>query len=93
VFNAFVVNTIIGSQEMGTELIIAGTLNLLEHFLYACVGLFIAIEIFIFVDRNVFDKIDIQKELHDGNLAVSIFASIFVVIIGIIISASMATVT
>ncbi len=58
---------------MGTELIIVGTLNLLEHFLYACIGLFIAIEIFIFVDRNVFDKVDIQKELHNGNMAFSTY--------------------
>jgi uncharacterized membrane protein YjfL (UPF0719 family) len=75
---------------MGTELIIAGTVDLLLNLFYSFLALTIAIEIFIFVDKKVFTKINIQKELHDGNMAVSIFASIFVLVIGVIIGSSMA---
>jgi uncharacterized membrane protein YjfL (UPF0719 family) len=75
---------------MGAELIIAGTVNLLSNFVYSFIALFIAIEVFIFIDKKVFDKIDIQKEIHDGNIAVAIFASMIILVIGIIIGSSMA---
>jgi uncharacterized membrane protein YjfL (UPF0719 family) len=92
-FNGLVINRIIGSRKMGTELIIAGTVDLLLNLFYSFLALIIAIEIFIFVDKKLFTEINIQKELYDGNMAVSIFASIFIVFIGIIVSSGMATAT
>lgn len=74
---------------MEVELFFAGTTHLLLNLTYSFISLIIAIELLAFIDRNIFTKMDIQKEIHDGNIAVAVFSSIIILFVGAIIGASM----
>ena len=75
---------------MGSELVVAGTVDLLLHLAYSFIAVLIATEILIFFDKRVFKELNFQKEINNGNIAVAIFASVIMLFAGAIIGSSMA---
>lgn len=64
-----------------------GTLfNLAINLLYTVIALLVGVAALKFVDSQLLKNVDIEKQLQDGNLAVSIFASTILLFVAIIVS-------
>lgn len=71
---------------MENEFIFATLFNLGINLLYTIVALFIGVIALTIIDRKLLKGVDIQKQLQDGNIAVSIFASTILLFIAMIVS-------
>lgn len=64
-----------------------GTLfNLGINLLYTIIALLLGVVALKFVDKQLLKDVDIQQQLQNGNLAVSIFASTILLFVAIIVS-------
>ena len=71
---------------METEFIFATLFNLGINLLYTIVALVLAVAALTLIDRKLLKDVDIQKQLQDGNIAVSIFASTILLFVAMIVS-------
>ncbi len=71
---------------MEAEFIAATLFNLGVNLAYTIVALVLAVAALILIDRVLLRDVDIQKQLQDGNLAVSIFASTILLFVALIVS-------
>ncbi len=71
---------------MEAEFIVATLFNLGVNLAYTIVALVLAVAALILIDRVLLRDVDIQKQLQDGNLAVSIFASTILLFVALIVS-------
>ena len=65
---------------------IATLFNLGINILYTLVALFVGVIALRFIDAKLLTKVDIEEELKNNNLAVSIFASTILLFVAIIVS-------
>ena len=65
---------------------IATLFNLGINILYTLVALFVGVIALRFIDARLLTKVDIEEELKNNNLAVSIFASTILLFVAIIVS-------
>ncbi|USD21261.1 DUF350 domain-containing protein [Microbulbifer variabilis] len=71
---------------MQLEFITATLFNLGINLIYTVLALFIGIIALITIDKKLLRTVDIEGELKNGNIAVSIFASTILIFVAIIIS-------
>lgn len=71
---------------METEFIYATLFNLGINLIYTVVALLLAVAALTWIDRKLLRDVDIQKQLQDGNLAVSLFASTILLFVALIVS-------
>lgn len=71
---------------METQFLLASFINLGINIGYTIIALFIAVYALIIIDKMLLKDIDIQQELRNNNLAVSIFASTILIFVALIIS-------
>ncbi|MEM7360364.1 MAG: DUF350 domain-containing protein [Pseudomonadota bacterium] len=71
---------------METEFIYATLFNLGINLIYTVVALLLAVAALTWIDRKLLRDVDIQKQLQDGNLAVSVFASTILLFVALIVS-------
>lgn len=71
---------------METEFLMATLFNLGVNLAYTIVALVLAVAALVLIDRVLLRDVDIQKQLQDGNLAVSIFASTILLFVALIVS-------
>lgn len=71
---------------METEFLMATLFNLGINLAYTIVALVLAVSALVLVDRVLLRDVDIQKQLQDGNIAVSIFASTILLFVALIVS-------
>ena len=71
---------------MENEFIVATLFNLGVNLAYTIVALVLAVAALILIDRVLLRDVDIQKQLQDGNLAVSLFASTILLFVALIVS-------
>ncbi len=72
--------------QMQLEFITATFFNLGINLIYTLLALFIGIAALIIIDKKLLRTVDIEGELKNGNIAVSIFASTILIFVAIIIS-------
>ena len=71
---------------MEPDFIYATLFNLGINLIYTIVALVLAVVALLLVDRVLLKDVDIQKQLQNGNLAVSIFASTVLLFVALIVS-------
>ena len=71
---------------METEFLMATLFNLGVNLAYTIVALLLAVSALVLIDRVLLRDVDIQKQLQDGNLAVSVFASTILLFVALIVS-------
>jgi len=71
---------------METQFLLASFINLGINIGYTVIALFIAVYALLIIDKKLLKDIDIQQELRNNNLAVSIFASTILIFVAFIIS-------
>jgi len=71
---------------MESEFIYATLFNLGINLAYTIVALFLAVAALFLIDRMLLKDVDIQRQLQDGNIAVSIFASTILLFVALIVS-------
>lgn len=71
---------------METEFVIATIFNLGINLLYTIVALVLAVAALALIDRLLLKDVDLQKQLHQGNVAVAIFASTILLFVALIVS-------
>ena len=71
---------------MEHEFIVATLFNLGVNLAYTIVALVLAVAALILIDRVLLRDVDIQRQLQDGNLAVSLFASTILLFVALIVS-------
>ena len=71
---------------MESQFFIATLFNLGINLLYTLLALFVGVVALKFVDRQLLRNVDIEKQLQDGNIAVSIFASTILLFVAVIVS-------
>lgn len=70
---------------MESEFLNATYLTLGLNLLFTVVTLIVSILLLIGIDRVLLKQIDLQKEIKEGNIAASIFASSIILFIAIIV--------
>ncbi len=71
---------------MESEFLIASLFNLGINLIYTVAALVLAIIALTLIDNKLLKDVDIQKQLQNGNVAVSIFASTILIFVAIIVS-------
>ncbi|MFN3714742.1 MAG: DUF350 domain-containing protein [Alcanivoracaceae bacterium] len=71
---------------MGSEFFLATLFNLSINLIYTIVALMVGVLALKFVDRRLLDKVDIEEELKNNNIAVAIFASTILLFVALIVS-------
>jgi hypothetical protein len=71
---------------METQFIVATLFNLSVNLLYTLLSLLVGVIALKFVDQQLLRNVDIEKQLQDGNIAVSIFASTILLFVAVIVS-------
>ncbi len=71
---------------METQFFIATLFNLGVNLLYTLLALLVGVVALKFVDKQLLKNVDIEKQLQDGNIAVSIFASTILLFVAVIVS-------
>ncbi len=70
---------------MDWQFVAASATMLVVNLVYAVVALFIGVAAVRLVDRKVLQKLDLEEEIKQGNLAAAIFASTLVLFVAILI--------
>ncbi|PLY08372.1 MAG: DUF350 domain-containing protein [Arcobacter sp.] len=70
---------------MEFEFLGASLINLTINLVYTIVALFVGIKALIVVDERLLKGINIQEEIKNGNIAVSLFASSILVFVALIV--------
>ena len=71
---------------MQSEFLTATLFNLGLNLLYTLLALLIGMVALLIIDKKLLKHVDIEAELKNGNIAVSIFASTILVFVALIIS-------
>ena len=71
---------------MDSSFFIGTLFNLAINLLYTVIALLVGVAALKFVDNQLLKNVDIEKQLQDGNLAVSIFASTILLFVAVIVS-------
>lgn len=71
---------------MGFEFFSASLINLAINLSYTIVALVVGVYALLWVDRRLLKNVDIEAEMKNGNVAVSIFASTILIFVAIIIA-------
>ena len=71
---------------MGLEFFSASLINLAINLSYTIVALVVGVYGLLWVDRRLLKNVDIEAEMKNGNIAVSIFASTILIFVAIIIA-------
>ena len=71
---------------MGFEFFSASLINLVINLSYTIVALVVGVYSLLWVDRRLLKNVDIEAEMKNGNIAVSIFASTILIFVAIIIA-------
>ena len=71
---------------MELQFLYATLFNLGINLCFTILALFIGIIALEIIDKKLLTKVDIQKELKNGNMAVAVFSSTILVFIAIIVS-------
>lgn len=71
---------------MGFEFFSASLINLAINLSYTVVALVVGVYALLWVDRRLLKNVDIEAEMKNGNVAVSIFASTILIFVAIIIA-------
>lgn len=71
---------------METQFFVATLFNLGVNLLYTLLALLVGVVALKFVDKQLLKNVDIEKQLQDGNIAVSIFASTILLFVAVIVS-------
>ena len=70
---------------MEFDFLSASLVNLVLNLSYTVIALFFSVTALIIIDKKLLKGVDIQKELKNNNLAVSIFASSILMFVALII--------
>jgi len=70
---------------MDWQFVGASATMLVINLIYAVVALFIGVAAVRLVDRVVLQKLDLEEEIKNGNLAAAIFASSLILFVGLLI--------
>lgn len=71
---------------METDFMMATFFNLATSLVYTVIALAIGMAALMIIDKKLLKHIDIEQELKNNNLAVSIFASTILIFVAIIVS-------
>lgn len=71
---------------MGIEFFSASLINLVINLSYTIVALVVGVYALLWVDKRLLKNVDIEAEMKNGNIAVSIFASTILIFVAIIIA-------
>lgn len=71
---------------MGSDFLLATLFNLSVNLVYTVVALMVGVLALKFVDKKLLDKVDIEQELKNNNIAVAIFASTILLFVALIVS-------
>lgn len=71
---------------MEPDYLFATLLNLGINLLYTIVALIVGVIALMIIDRKLMKNIDIEAEMKNGNIAVSIFASTVLIFVAIIVT-------
>lgn len=71
---------------MEPDYLFATLLNLSINLLYTIVALVVGVVALMIIDRKLMKNIDIEAEMKNGNIAVSIFASTVLIFVAIIVT-------
>ena len=71
---------------MELEFFSASAINLAVNLAYTVIALFIGVKALLVIDERLLKNVDIEEELKNGNIAVSIFASTILIFVAIIIA-------
>jgi len=78
-----------GGNKMEWKFVQANIVNFIVNVLYALMALVIGVLAFRFVDKFIFRDINFIEEIKEGNLAAAIYASVILLFIAIILSATL----
>ncbi|MDF1822074.1 MAG: DUF350 domain-containing protein [Alcanivoracaceae bacterium] len=71
---------------METAFFSASAINLLVNLAYSIMALLVGVYGLLWVDARLLKQIDLQEELKNGNMAVSLFASSILFFVAIVIA-------
>ncbi|MDH5433832.1 MAG: DUF350 domain-containing protein [Gammaproteobacteria bacterium] len=71
---------------MEGEIFFATLFNLGINLLYTIIALIVGVGGLILIDKKLLKSIDIEEELKKGNMAVSVFASMILLFVALIVS-------
>ena len=71
---------------MEPEFFTASAINLLINLAYTVIALLVGVYGLLWVDKILLKNIDIEKEIREGNIAASIFASTILIFVALIIA-------
>lgn len=71
---------------MEMEFFSASAINLLVNLAYSIMALLVGVYGLLWVDARLLKQIDLQEELKNGNMAVSLFASSILFFVAIVIA-------
>jgi uncharacterized membrane protein YjfL (UPF0719 family) len=71
---------------MGLEFFTASAFNLLINLSYTIIALIVGVYGLLWVDKKLLKDVNIQEEMKNGNIAVSIFASTILIFVAIIVA-------
>lgn len=71
---------------MEFDFVVATLINLGVHLVYTLIALFIGILALQIIDRKLLSSVDIEAEMKNGNIAVSIFASTILLFVALIVT-------
>jgi len=71
---------------MELEFLGASLINLSINLIYTLVALFVGIKALIIVDEKLLKGVNIQEEIKNGNIAVSLFASSILIFVAVIVT-------
>lgn len=71
---------------MENEFLLASSFNLLINLAYTIISLFVGVISLNIIDKLLLKSINIQSELKNNNIAVSIFASTILLFVALIVS-------
>ena len=71
---------------METEFFIASLINLGINLCYTVVALIVGVYALLWIDKKLLKHIDIEAEIRNGNIAVSLFASTILIFVALIIA-------
>ncbi|MCC1497022.1 DUF350 domain-containing protein [Alcanivorax sp. 1008] len=71
---------------MGSDFLLATLFNLSVNLIYTVVALMVGVLALKFVDKRLLERVDIEEELKNNNIAVAIFASTILLFAAMIVS-------
>lgn len=71
---------------MSSDFLLATLFNLSINLIYTIVALLVGVLALKFVDKRLLERIDIEEELKNNNIAVAIFSSTILLFVALIVS-------